>query len=79
MKRQDYLIIKGLDIKELELKVKTLRQDLEGLVLEKNRNVLKDLKSISKKKKDISQVLTVIKQKQLLAQLEPKIEKGDKK
>ena len=45
----------------------------------KNRNVLKDLKSISKKKKDISQVLTVIKQKQLLAQLEPKIEKGDKK
>ena len=50
MKRQDYLIIKGLDIKELELKVKTLRQDLEGLVLEKNRNVLKDLKSISKKK-----------------------------
>ena len=70
MKRQDFMQRKGLDVKELGLKFKTLIGEIEELVLDKNMKKLKDLKAISKKKKEIAQILTVIKQKTLLEQLE---------
>ena len=70
MKRQDFMQRKGLDVKELGLKFKTLIGEIEELVLDKNMKKLKDLKAISKKKKEIAQILTVIKQKSLLEQLE---------
>ncbi len=73
MKRNEYLQIKGLDIKELKVKVKTLREEVGSLVLDKNTRKLKDLKIISKKKKELAQVLTVIRQKELLSELETKV------
>lgn len=72
MKKNDLVVIKGLDIKELGVKAKNIRQELADLVLDKNMKKLKDLKAISKKKKDLAQVLTIVRQKQLLLELEGK-------
>lgn len=73
MKKNDLTQIKGLDLKELRLKVKALKMEIAGLVMDKNMKKLKDLKKISKRRKDLAQVLTVIRQKELLQELGPKL------
>lgn len=70
MKKNELTQIKGLSLKELSDKVKTIRKEIEEKVLDKNMKKLKDLKTVSKKRKDLAQVLTIIRQKQLLAELE---------
>ncbi|EKD85508.1 MAG: hypothetical protein ACD_38C00010G0005 [uncultured bacterium] len=70
MKKNDFVQIKGMDLKELAGKDKDLKKEIADLTLDKNMKKLKDLKIIAKKKKDRAQVLTVIKQKELLKQLE---------
>lgn len=71
MKTRDFLNeIKTLDVKALVLKAKTLRGEIADLVLDKNMNKLKDLKSIDKKKKDLARTLTVLEQKKLIEKLE---------
>lgn len=74
MKKNDLIQIKGLDPKQLWLKAKSIQEDIANLVMDKNMKKLKDVKMISKKKKDRAQVLTVIKQKELLQQLETRKE-----
>lgn len=78
MKKQEFTIIKSLDLKELKEKIKTLKKEIESLTMDKNMRKLKDLKSLNKKRKDLAQVLTVLTQKQTLAKLEPKIEEKKK-
>lgn len=78
MKKNEFVIIKGLTLKELKIKVKTLKKEIADLTLDKNMKKLKDLKAISKKRKDLAQALTVLRQKQLLAELEPKVEEKKK-
>ena len=73
MKRQEFVQIKGLDLKELKIKVKALKEEIANLTLDKNMKKLKDLKIISKKKKDLAQILTVIRQKELLEQIEARV------
>lgn len=73
MKKNDLIQIKGSDLKELRLKVKTLKTEVANLVLDKNMKKLKDLKMISKRRKDLAQILTIIGQKELLQKLEPQI------
>lgn len=71
--------IKVLDIAALVARTKALNIDINDLVLDKNTNKLKDLKSISKKRKELARVLTVLNQKEMIASLEPKTEvKEDK-
>jgi ribosomal protein L29 len=70
MKRNDFNEIKRLDTKALLEKARVLRGELSDLILDKNMSKLADLKAISKKRKDIAQILTVVKQKQLLEQFE---------
>ncbi len=70
MKRNDLTDTKTLDVKALKDKAKSLRGEIADLVLDKNMNSLKDLKSISKKRKDLAQTLTILRQKQLLEMLE---------
>ena len=72
MKKNDFVQIKGLDIKELIAKAKTIKKEIADLTVDKNMKKLKDLKMISKKKKDVAQILTVLKQKELLSKLEKK-------
>lgn len=73
MRKNQFVEIKVLDVKTLWEKVRVLRGEISELVIDKNMNKLKDLKSISKKKKDLAQTMTVIRQKQLLESLENKI------
>ena len=72
MKRNELAQIKGLDIKGLKLKSKATRQELADLSLDKNMKKTKDLKIVSKKRKDLAQILTLLRQKELLVQLEAK-------
>ena len=76
MKRNDFNEIKGLDIKTLLERVKVWREELSELTLDKNMNKLKDLTVLKKRRKDIAQILTVIRQKELLLELEGAEGKG---
>lgn len=79
MKKNDFIQIKGLDIKELKDKAKALRSEIEKLTMDKNMKKLKDIKQVSKSKKDLAQVLTVLRQKELLSQLESKVKESGAK
>lgn len=70
MKKSELTQIKGLDIKELGGRAKSLQKEIADLVMDKNMKKLKDIKIISKKRKDLAQVLTIKRQKELLAELE---------
>lgn len=72
MKKKEFIQIKGLDLKELKVKLNGLRTDIANLTMDKNMKKLKDLKMISKKKKEIAQILTLMKQKELIVALEAK-------
>ena len=78
MKKNEFVIVKGLSLKELSVKIKSLKKEIAELTLDKNMKKLKDLKSIFKKRKDLAQVLTVFTAKQLLEKLEPKVEEEKK-
>ena len=75
MKKNEFVQIKGLDLKELNIKIKVLREEIANLVLDKNMKKLKDLKMIFKKRKELAQILTVVRQKELLVQLESRSKK----
>jgi len=77
MKKSEFAGIKALDIKGLKEKAKILKKEIADLVMEKNMRKLKDLKSVSRKKKEVAQILTLIKQKELLAELEEKTERKE--
>lgn len=70
--------IKVLDVEALLNKAKALKIEINDLVLDKNINRVKNLKSISAKKKDLARILTVVNQKQAIAALEPKAEVEEK-
>jgi len=70
--------IKVLDIAALLAKVKALKIEINDLVLDKNMNKLKDLKVISKKKKELARVFTVLSQKEMIKKLESKESKVEK-
>ena len=70
MKKNEFVQVKGLDIKELKEKSKTIQKEIADLIIDKNMKKLKDLKTISKKKKELAQILTVVRQKMLLNKLE---------
>lgn len=79
MKRNELAEIKGLDIRGLFAKQKSLKEEIAGLVMDKNMKKLKDTRVISKKKKDLAQILTVMRQKQLLEQLEAPVKEAEVK
>lgn len=70
MKKDQFNSLKGMEPLALAKKVKELKLEIADLEIEKNTKKLKDLKRISKKKKEVAQIMTVIRQKSLLEQLE---------
>jgi len=70
MKKNDLAELKNLDAKTLFDRVKKARIEMADLVMDKNMNTLKNLKQMRNKRKDLSQTLTILKQKEIIAQLE---------
>lgn len=70
MKKDQFNSLKGMEQSALAKKVKELKLEIADLKIAKNTKKLKDLKQISKKKKEVAQIMTVIAQKSLLEQLE---------
>ncbi len=70
MKKNDLIEIKKMEITALLARVKKEKKELVDLLMDKNMNKLKDLKSLYKKRKNIAQILTVARQKELLKDLE---------
>lgn len=76
MKKNALLEIKNMDVNLIIQKIKETKKQIADSILDKNMGKLKDLKTIYKKKKDVAQMKTILRQKQLLEKLE---KKGDKK
>lgn len=74
MKRNDLVEIKSLDTKALQLRVRDLKKEIDNLIIDKNMNKLSDLKAISKKRKDVAQISTIVNQKLALGKLEKNLE-----
>ena len=72
MKKNDLKEVKTLDIKELKVRVVKLKVEVADLTLDKNMKKLKNIKEVVHKRKDLAQVLTVLRQKELLEELESK-------
>lgn len=66
MKRSEFTEIKNLDIKTLSAKVIDLKKEIEKVKLEKD---VKDVKTISKKRRDVAMILTVLTQKKMIESL----------
>lgn len=70
MKKNDLAEIKKMEDKALLEKVVKLKSELKGLILDKSMNKLSNLKQIKHKRKDLAQILTVFRQKELINELE---------
>lgn len=70
MRRNDFLEIKALDKEALLLRAVKVREEIANLVLDKHMSKLKNVRVLAQKKKDLAQTLTVLRQKELLAELE---------
>lgn len=71
MKKNELKEIKSLEVKELLSKVNKTRQELIELKLDQKQ---KDKKAFFKKRKDIAQMLTILRQKQQIEELKVKSE-----
>ena len=70
MKKNTLMELKKSDIQTLQIKAKELGTKAQNLLLEQSLNKLTDKKALSKARHDLAQTLTILRQKQLLAQLE---------
>lgn len=78
MRKRNLDEFKQMDIKALVEKSKELKKEIANLVMDKNLNALKDLKSIFKKRKELARVLTIMNLKKELEKLESENNKKGK-
>ena len=71
MKTKDKKELHLKSIKELQKQVSDLKDELVGLVLDKTQNKLKNTSLISIKRKEIAQMLTIIRMKELSEKTSP--------
>ncbi len=64
-----------MDIKALSIKVRDLRAEISDLIMDKNMSTLKNSSQIKNKRRDLAQLLTVLRQKEMIAVLESASEK----
>lgn len=69
MKKNELKEIRALETDGIKAKVSKAKEELISLVMDKNMKKLKDVKAVFKKRKDIAQMLTILRQKQLLEKL----------
>lgn len=70
MKKNELAEIKKMDLKALLIKAKKSQGELLDLVMDKNMNKVTNKKGAKNKRREIAQILTVVKQKQLIGQIE---------
>lgn len=70
MKKTNLAEVKKTEVSQIRSKLKHIMLETQKMKLDKAVNKLTDLKSISKRRKDIAQMFTILRQKELLAKLE---------
>ncbi len=70
MKKNDLAEIKKADDKLIKEKVAKLYKEINSFVLDKNMGKMTNKKEIKNRRKDLAQILTVKRQKELLAAFE---------
>ncbi len=73
MKKNELNEIKKTEIKALSEKIKQAKKDLLDLKFDQNLGKLKDKKGVSKKRKNIAQMMTILRQKEMLGELEARV------
>jgi len=74
MKKTEFAEIKKMEIISLSGKIKSAQKEILGFILDKSTNKVTNLKMIKSKRKDLAQMITVLRQKQMLKELEKKDE-----
>lgn len=72
MKKNELAEIKKMDIKTIVEKIKKMNNELIDLAVDKAMAKLTNLKALKNKRKEMAQILTILRQKQLLQDLERK-------
>lgn len=70
MKKNDFMEIKKMDLVTLNDQVNKLKSKIAKLVLDKSIKKLTNLREIKNKRRDLAQVMTVLRQKQMIKVLE---------
>jgi ribosomal protein L29 len=70
MKKNEFIEIKKMDIKALKGKAKAIKKEIADFIIDKNMNKMPNLKSIKNKRNELSKTLTVLRQKELMEELE---------
>lgn len=74
MKKTEFSEVKKMEIKPLLGKIKNAQKEILGLILDKSTSKVTNVKVIKNKRKDLAQMITVLRQKQILTELENKYE-----
>ncbi|MDO8570075.1 MAG: 50S ribosomal protein L29 [Candidatus Daviesbacteria bacterium] len=74
MKKTEILEIKKMEQKPLLVKIKDAQKNILGLILDKSTGKATNLKVVKNKRKDLAQMMTILRQKQMLFELENKHE-----
>jgi len=72
-KKADLVEIKNMDEKALIAKILSLKADYASMIIEKNINKLTDVKAPGKLKRQIAQIATVLRQKQLIKEYQTNV------
>lgn len=75
MKKNELAEIKKMDTKAIKEKVLASEKEVAKLIMEKNMGKLSNVKTIKQKRRDIAQILTVLRQKELVKNLEERTSK----
>lgn len=73
MKKTEFAEIKKMDTKLLLEKIQNVQKEVLGFILDKSIGKMTNLKIIKNKRKDLAQMMTVLRQKQVLQELEKKV------
>ena len=75
MKKSDFTQLKSMELSKLAQRAIITKKELAGLLMDRNSKKQKNVKVFRNTRKDLAQILTVLKQRQLLEELVKKEEK----
>ncbi len=72
MKKNELAEIKKMELKDINARSQKARKEMLELIMDRNSGKVTDLKLVGKKRKDLAQMATIARQKELLAEMETK-------